>query len=78
METVATQLDMIHEHLVSDFVVDKLGLSELMGTCFLNGIDDEGAADASGGFVQIGIMPQHFLENLGTGSDNGRGIARDG
>ena len=64
------QLDIIHERLGGDSRVDSLGVPKLAYPYVFNSIDDEGAAGAFRGFVQLEIVPNRFVDGIGAGGDN--------
>ena len=73
METSATQLEMIHDCLGGDVGVDGLSMPDLADPFLLGGIDDEGATAVFGSLVQLEIVPQQFVGDLGSGADNESG-----
>ena len=68
---------MIHERLGGEIGVDGLGGPELVDTCVFDGINDESTAAAFGGFVQLEIVPQRFVDGLEARVDNGSGVVGD-
>ena len=48
-----------------------------MDQCVFDGADDEGATAAFGGLVQLEIVPNLFVDGLGSGVDNGSGVIWD-
>ena len=53
VDTVATQLGMIHGHLGGDFGVDDFGVPELAYPCVFEGVNDEGVTAMFSSFVHI-------------------------
>ena len=77
MEASVMQLEVVHERLCGDFSVYGIGMMEISDPCVLNSVDDEVAATAFGGFMDLEIMTQQLLVDLGLGADNRSGLVWD-
>ena len=74
MEASAKHLEVVHERLGGDVRIYGLGMTELVDPCVLNGVDDEGAATAFGGFMAFEIVSQQLVDNLRAVADDRSGI----
>ena len=71
------QFYMIHDCLGGDVGIYGIGIPGLADPCVFDGVNDEDATAAFGGFVQLEIVPQQFVGGLGTGADNRSDAVRD-
>ena len=66
----ATQFEMIRERLGGDVGVCGIGVPELADQCAFDDVNYEGATAVFGGFVQLEIMPNKFVHDIGIGVEN--------
>ena len=68
---------MVLDQLVCDVGVDSFGVAEFTYPCILHGFDGKCVATAFGGFVELVIMPQWFVDDLGVVFDNLSSVIQD-
>ena len=72
-----TQSEVVHECIGGNVGVYGIGATDLADPCVLNGIYDEGATTAFGGFVELEIISQQLMDGLGARSDEISGVIWD-
>ena len=77
MEASKTQLEVIHERLGHYVGIDGFGMAKFADLCVLHVVDDEGAATAFGGFMELVIIPQLFIHGIRATLDNGSSVIQD-
>ena len=68
---------MVHERLGGDVSIYGFGVTELVDPCVLDGVNDEIAALAFGGFMELEIVPPRLLDGPGYIAEKISGVVKD-